>query len=120
MESAIKILAHIFGLIGMAGVWLVPARVWSLAVRRRVGAPLQRSAAGLVVLTIVSVALVLSMVVAADALPRVLRCLWESRCTATRGGALFELGLFGLSVVVVEVAWLAGQLHLARKQRERA
>jgi hypothetical protein len=31
MEGIENIVAHILGLIGMAGVWLIPAHAWTLA-----------------------------------------------------------------------------------------
>ena len=51
----------------------------------------------------------------AIALPIVFRCLYESRCTGSRGGPLFFLDLFGVGVVLAEVIWQAARLHGIRR-----
>jgi hypothetical protein len=109
MELFIKFIAYALGLVAMAGIWLVPARLCSIIallykVRSRIGV---RIAAGT---ALVLGAIGLSGFIAADSLPRVFRCLWESYCTANRAGGIINLDLFGASVILVEVAWLASRL----------
>src|SRR6266478_4484384 len=101
----------------MAGVWLIPARAWSIVVRREVGAPLRASVAGAIVGAVLFAAICLSAFIASDTLPRVFRCLWEASCTATRGGALFQLALFGISVLIVESLWFVSRLYWIRSSK---
>lgn len=114
MEIFIAAAAHILGLVGMAGVWLVPSRIWQLLVLRRIGGSLTGGIRSAVVVLVVSAALAFSIFVAADAMPRVFRCLWEGWCTATRGGALLNLALFGVTVLLVEATWLVSGILLHR------
>jgi hypothetical protein len=114
MATLIAILAHILGLVGMAGVWLVPSRIWQLVVLRRIGGPLPRGRRYAVLVLIVAAALAFSIFVAADSLPRVFRCLWEGWCTATRGGGLLNLAVFGAAVLLVEATWFAASSLLRR------
>jgi hypothetical protein len=65
------------------------------------------------------VTVVFSMYIASDALPRVFRCLWEGWCTATRGGGLFNLAFFGLTVLAVEAAWFVYR-RVSRRRSENA
>ena len=105
METTVKIAAHLLGLVGMAGVWLVPSRLWSVVVLRKIGAPLAVSTRSVLLAVAALLAIAFSMYVALDSLPRVFRCLWEEQCTATRGGGLFNLALYGLTVLLVETTW---------------
>jgi hypothetical protein len=120
METLVPTVAHILGLVGMAGIWLVPSRIWQLLVLRKIGRPLSRSRSSIVFALIVSAALALSVYIATDTLPRVFRCLWESRCTSNRAGGLLNLALFGITVLVVEVAWLISGIFLRRCAKNEA
>ncbi len=101
----IKATAHLLGLIGMAGVWLVPYRLWSVVVERRIGVPLTAQLPSLIAAATVLSSIGLSGFVAMDTLPRVFRCLWDGWCSATRAGGLLNLGMFGTTVLLVEVTW---------------
>lgn len=114
MENAVTALVHILGLVGMAGVWLVPYRLCTLLFQRRIGVPLTTHSRHLFLSVVVLLALAFSLFVASDSLPRVFVCLWHGWCTATQGGALFSLALFGLAVLVVETAWLVCSRFAAR------
>ena len=116
METTIAIAAHILGLIGMAGVWLVPARLWSVTILRRIGTPLSADPLSVALAFVVLLSIAISAYVALDSLPRVFRCLWEGWCTATRGGALFNLALFGLTVLLVEATWAICRSLLSRRR----
>lgn len=104
-EQAIKVLLHCLGLVGMAGVYLVPARVWSVVVRRRIGPALAASSRAYVVTSIVLVPAVFAIFVGSETIPRVFACLWDMKCTANRAGGLINLAAFGASVLILEVAW---------------
>ena len=108
MEGIENIAALILGFIGMAGVWLIPAHVWTLVYQHR-------SPRGLPMLVVLSVVLGVAALVGANTLPVVFRCLGESRCTGTRAGALIFLDIFGVSVVVVECLWQAFRLFEIRR-----
>jgi hypothetical protein len=107
METVVAFGAHLFGLVGMAGVWLVPSRLWHLFVLRRIGTPLQRNSLSAALAITVLVAIACSVYVACGTLPRVFRCLWEGWCTAARGGGLFNLAMFGATVLLVEATWFS-------------
>jgi len=111
--------AHFFGVVGMAGVWLVPSRFWELFVVRRVGLPLNRNARSASLAIMVFTAILFSLFVALETLPRVFRCLWEGWCTSTRGGGLLNLAVFGVTVLMVEATWLACSA-LARRWHSNA
>ena len=111
METLVAVVAHCLGLLGMAGVWLVPARVFHVVARLRHGT--HAGTASTVAALLNSLALVFSFIVASDALPRVFKCLWSGWCTATRGGALLNLALFGLSVLVMELVWFGGRRFIS-------
>lgn len=105
METLVAVGAHFFGLVGMAGVWLVPSRLVQLIFHRSTGFPLQRDKRSAALAIAVSLAMAISLFVAVDAMPRVFRCLWEGWCTTTRGGGLLNLALFGVTVLLLEVTW---------------
>jgi len=112
----IKAVAHVLGVIGMAGVWLVPARLYSIVVSRGIGSNQERFKRVFAVPVLCAIAF--SGFVAMDSMPRVFRCLWEQWCTATRGGGLFNLALFGASVLLEEAVWFVSRLFLARWNRQ--
>jgi hypothetical protein len=103
----------------MAGVWLVPRRAWQLVVQRRIGAQLRRNSRSATASVAVLATIAVSVYVASDAMPRVFRCLWEGWCTATRGGGLLNLALFGATVALVEATW-AGCSALMRRSSGEA
>jgi hypothetical protein len=116
MEATIHYLAIALGLVGMAGVWLVPYR-GILAVKSLSRGHGFSLVASVIALTLVSMA----AWVAADTLPRVFRCLWERSCTGTRGGGLFQLALFGLAATVVELVWqVLRAIERARSRRRHS
>jgi hypothetical protein len=111
MEEALKIAAHVLGITAMAGVWLVPAHLWTLINR---GGPVtgrQNSRAGIWILIVLSVALSVAAFLGIIALQRVFGCLYESRCTGSRGGTLITLDVFGISVLLAEILWQGARLH---------
>ena len=111
METFVTVVAHSLGLLGMAGVWLVPLRIFQLLLHRRVEYSLQRDKRSLVLTIAVSAAIAFSVYVGVDTLPRVFRCLWEGWCTATRGGGLLHLAFFGATVALLEtVRYLSSAL----------
>ena len=112
MENTLIIFTHILGLVGMAGVGIIPVRVWQLLVLRRIGFPLLRNNLSIFLSLLVLTTLALSVYVALHALPRVFLCLWQGLCTATQGGSLFGLALFGITVLVVEITWLVSKTIL--------
>jgi hypothetical protein len=111
----IKTAAHVLGVIGMAGVWLIPAHAWTLINQGGASVQRQRSTYGVVMLVLLSAVLGVAVFAGAIALPVVFRCLYESRCTGSRGGSLFFLDLFGVCVVLAEVIWQAARLHGIRR-----
>jgi hypothetical protein len=100
----------------MAGVWLIPAHAWTLAYQHRSVSERHRSSYGLVVLVALSIVLGVAAFVGVNTLPVVFRCLYESRCTGTRAGALIFLDIFGVAVVVVELLWQALRLYEVRRR----
>lgn len=120
-DKAFELLLYALALVGMAGVWLIPAHLWAIAVERRIGVPLVFRPSTLVVLITVLTTIALSLWVASDALPRVFQCLADSRhCSANRAGGLLFLSTFGSSVVLVETIWLVSRQVLAWQQRHRS
>lgn len=116
MYLATMTAAHALGLAGMAGVWLVPRRLWQMLSTLRGELRGRFSGWQWVCALAVLAALGFSIHVGLSALPRVFRCLWEGWCTATRGGALLQLALFGATVILAEVVHLCCRL-LARLPR---
>src|SRR5262245_27292496 len=102
-----SMLMSALGVLGAAGVALVPFRAWNLAVRRRIGEPPSLRPAHLAFAALPAVALLFAVYVGVDALPKVYRCLLDSsRCSANRAGGMINLATFGFAVAVLEVAWL--------------
>lgn len=114
MDKLIEFVAHALGLLGMAGVALVPMRLWSVVVLRRVKFPLNKTRHGYFVASLVLIPIAGSFIAAYDTMPRVFLCLWDMRCGANRAGGLLNLALFGFSVSVVEMAWLLAKFLWAR------
>jgi hypothetical protein len=115
MEAVIiKVTAHVLGIVGMAGVWLVPARLYSIIVERGIGSPHTSQFRRIVFAVPVLIAIAFSLFIAIDSIPRVLRCLWEQWCTATQGGGLFNLALFGATVLLVEAVRFVSRAILGR------
>ena len=110
------ILMHALGLVGMAGVLLLPMRAWSLVARREVGGKPIAPGAPAIAAVVVSVAIAWSLYMAEETMPVVFGCLYASRCTATLSGGLLNLALFGFSVLVVELCWQVSRLVLARRR----
>jgi len=113
MYLATMTAAHVLGVAGMAGIWLVPSRLWQMLSTLRRGLRGDLDGWQWVCTLIVLASLGFSVFVGLSALPRVFRCLWEGWCTATRSGALLQLALFGATVIMVEVVHLCCRL-LAR------
>ena len=103
-------IAIALGLMGMAGVYLVPMRLWHVCVLRRIRLPLHKSWRVLLVLA----PAVLAVFVASRTMPRVFACLADGRCTATRAGGLLNLAIFGVSVALVELGWLLAAVLWSR------
>ena len=120
METVVAIVVHLLGLVGMAGVWLVPSRLWQLFVLRSIGIPLKRNSHSVFLAISVSAVIAFSVYVASDTLPRVFRCLWEGWCTAARGGGLFNLALFGATVLLVEATLFSCRLLSRRRSGNAA
>ena len=120
-ETAIVSLLYILALVGMTGVWLIPTRLWSVVVTRRIGVSLTARPDSLIAATALLIATVFSCFVAAATLPGVLRCLENSMmCSANRAMGLLKLAAFGMSVVVVEGVWLGSRLVLGWRRRAGA
>jgi hypothetical protein len=107
---------HGLGLVGMAGVILVPMRIWSLVVKRQVGSALITPGPSVVAALVIAIAIAWSLYMAAETLPVVFRCLYTSRCTANLAGGLLNLALFGFSVSIVEILWHGSRFLLLRRQ----
>jgi hypothetical protein len=116
METWLPILMHGLGLVGMAGVLLVPMRIWSLVAKRQVAGIPIASGGSVVASFLVAVAIAWSLYMATETMPVVFRCLYTSRCTANLAGGLLNLALFGFSVAIVEVLWLGSRILVARRQ----
>ena len=117
MESFLTSVAYTLGAVGMAGVALVPAHLWSLVVLRRVRSPLPRSMRGMLIAIVVFVPLASSIFVAARTMPRVFGCLSDMRCGPNRAGGLLALAAFGSSVVLAEVIWQMAAVVCGRGQQ---
>lgn len=121
MEAVIiKVTAHALGIVGMAGVWLVPARLYSIIVELGRGSPRTSQSRRIAFAVPVLIAIAFSGSIAMDSMPRVFRCLWEQWCTATRGGGLFNLALFGISVLLVEAVRYVSRALLVRWGRQQS
>jgi hypothetical protein len=116
METWVPILMHGLGLLGMAGVLLVPMRIWSLIVKRQVAGIPIASGGSIVATFLVAVAIFWSLYMAAETMPVVFRCLYSSRCTSNLAGGLLNLALFGFSVAIVEVLWHGSRILVSRGQ----
>jgi hypothetical protein len=105
-------------LVGMAGVYLVPRRLFVivrdfLADRRRISL----GAAWLMFIASLAPTLV-AIVLGANVLPRSLRCLAGDGCGPSQAGGLLLLAPLGLAVIVMEGAGFAAWLihrHLPRR-----
>ncbi len=115
METAIAIFAHVLGLVGMAGIWLVPSRMLAAVAMWKRTAIVPGNTPSVVAACALFLAVAISAYIASDALPRVFRCLWEGWCTATRGGGLLNLAFFGLTVLLVEATWLVCRTVSSRR-----
>jgi hypothetical protein len=120
MEMTVAILGYVLGIAGMAGVWLVPSRIWQLVVLHRVGQPLVRTTLSTAVGLSVAAVLLVAILVAATSLPLVFRCLWGEACGPSRGSGLIRLVFFGVAVVAVELIWQAGAYLQRRSNNEHA
>jgi hypothetical protein len=107
-EVAFELALYAFAALGMAGVWFIPARLWTIAVERRIGAlPLAFRPLNLLAATAVFITIAFSIWVGSGALPHVFHCLADSRhCSGNRADGLISLSAFGGSVALVEVTWL--------------
>lgn len=114
MEMWGPFVMHGLGLVGMAGVLLVPMRIWSLAAKRQICGIAITSRPTIGATIVVAVALAWSLYLAAETLPVVFRCLYTSRCTANLAGGLLNLALFGFSVAIVEALWHGSRLLLSK------
>ena len=126
-EMTLVALAYVLGVVGMAGVWLIPAHLWSILVTRRIGVELTTRPSDMVCLMTVLIVLAFGCFAAAATLPRVFQCLEDStHCSANRAGGLVKLDVFGAAVVIVEAYWLVSRLiltwwhrHLANKSLQQ-
>jgi len=68
MGTIITVSLHVLGVVGMAGIWLIPARAWSLLVLRRVRHPLPYRPLGILLAIITFVPIAISLFVGPDLL----------------------------------------------------
>jgi hypothetical protein len=105
MEELMSAILYVVGLVGMAGVWLVPSQTVSTIFRCKNSAGKARKPAFVLALIFLTAATI-SLYVAWQTMPRVFQCLGESRCSASKAGGLLNLAAFGVSVILVEAIWL--------------
>ncbi len=107
LEGLLIVAVYLLSAVGMAGVWLVPAHLWSLLVSRRIRHPLPRAPRGILIGLLAGIPLAVSIVIGAFTIPRVFRCLSDPlmRCGPNRAGGLLALAAFGFSVLLAEVVW---------------
>jgi hypothetical protein len=105
MEELTLLVLIGLALMGMAGVCLVPMRLWYVVVLRRAGYPLNKSRPAFLIALLVLVPAVLAMFAASQTMPRVFFCLTDMRCGASRAGGLVNLAIFGASVLLMELCW---------------
>ena len=117
---AFVVLVHILGLIGMAGVQRVPVLAWEIIAARRIGPfPLTRHWPHVALGGAVLCAIGFALFIAIDSLPRVFHCLWiGNACSATKGGALFALSLFGVAIVILELSYRTARGIMAQLARK--
>ena len=119
--GVIALTADLLGLVGMAGTYLVPARIFGLLKRivLRIGNPASVEDFLLVWnFLLIAFALAIGML----ELPRVFVCLWGETCSASRAGGLLHLAEFGAVVAIVELIWrisCAVTVALARAGAQR-
>jgi len=108
---------YVLAVIGMAGVWLIPARAWSLLWQRRVRHPLPSRPLGFVLAIVAFTPIAMSLFMASWLIPRVLRCLSGLECGPNTAFGLLLLAEFGAMVLVTEIVWRITGFVLARVQR---
>jgi hypothetical protein len=120
MAIAIEVTLYALAVVGMAGVWLVPARLWTIVVKRQIGVPLSFQPTALVGAMPVLVTIAFSLWEASVVLPHVLQCLADStrHCSANRAGGLVALSEFGFTVVIVEASWFFSRHILTVRHRQ--
>jgi hypothetical protein len=120
MGTTITVSLYALGLVGMAGIWLIPARAWSLLALRRVRHPLPYRPLGLLLAIVTFVPIAISLFVASWTIPRVFRCLSDMVCGPNRASGLLSLAAFGACVLLAEVVWQIIALLLARVREHAA
>lgn len=120
MGTVITVTPYTLGLVGMAGVCLIPARAWSLISQRRVRYPLPARPLGVLLAIVAFIPIALSVFVASWTIPRVFRCLTDMACGPNRATGLLNLAIFGAMVLVTELVWQITSLLLARVQKHAA
>ncbi|HKW93890.1 MAG TPA: hypothetical protein VJX92_18505 [Methylomirabilota bacterium] len=118
--TTITVSMYVLGVVGMAGMWLIPARAWSLLVLRRVRHPLPHRPLGVLFAIVTFIPIAISLLVASWAIPRVFRCLSDMVCGPNRASGLLSLAVFGASVLLAEVVWQIAALLLARVREHAA
>jgi hypothetical protein len=120
MGTVIIVALYVLGLVGMAGVWLIPKRAWSLLLQRRVRHPLPARPLGVLLAIVAFIPIALSLFVASWTIPRVFRCLSDMTCGPNRASGLLSLAMFGAVVLVTEIVWQITSFLLARLQKHAA
>jgi hypothetical protein len=64
MSTMVEIVAHVLGIVGMAGVWTVPSRLWPVVISHRLRAPLTTEPRCMVLAAIVLLAIAIAAHVA--------------------------------------------------------
>jgi len=118
--TIIIVALYVLGVVGMAGVWLIPAHAWSLLLHRRVRHPLPSRPLGVLLAIVTLIPIALSLLVASWTIPRVFRCLSDMTCGPNRASGLLSLAEFGAAVLVTEIVWQITGLLLARVQEHAA
>ena len=114
MGTFITVSLYVLGVVGMAGIWLVPAHAWSLLVLRRVRHPVPYRPLGILLGIVTFVPIAIALFVASWTIPRVFRCLSDMVCGPNRASGLLSLAMFGACVLLAEVVWQITALLLAR------
>lgn len=117
MELAVWLLLHGLALLGMAGVWLLPARVWSILRRGAFAGVMSPTKRDLAAALLCTVSVLLAASAGYGAIPRVLECLAQAHCGPNRASGLFALAFFGAAVAQMEVTKWIAQMVFRRQVR---
>jgi hypothetical protein len=113
---AVPIALFALAALGVAGLILLPMRIWSIVVWRRIGSNELESTSGYIMSAVVIVVIAVALWIGVWLMPSVFLCLISGECTGDRArGVLISLALLGVAVGFVELAWRIGQIVLTRR-----